>query len=274
MKKPELRRHWFDNVLKAVALLGAAIVLVSLQQAPDLLNRVLIAFGVVFLGFALPRWVGWHERKKRAVQAKKDEKAKWGFHSRDREGPWLNYVDFPVVKKTPIADGKFFYSEWLIIHDGTIVVNPGYSTTSHCKVEYDFSVRRAYAWDGCSPKRWFYWVALFGTPDWGDKLEEVTTISQDTTAIKSKEVVWQRAHHASLVHDALYQYLNQIPIDKRDVDQLFHDMLIVSGFNHWVAKIYHSAVHRFGASDVGETEGSTHPNKNFELINPPACLVP
>jgi hypothetical protein len=57
-----------------------------------------------------------------------------------------------------------------------------------------------------------------------------------------KEQFWQRAHHASLVHDVLYQYLNSIPIPKSDVDNLFHEMLIESGFSGIMAKIYHLAV--------------------------------
>lgn len=40
-----------------------------------------------------------------------------------------------------------------------------------------------------------------------------------------KQVFWQRSHHASLVHDALYQYLHTLPISKTAVDQLFYDML-------------------------------------------------
>jgi hypothetical protein len=57
-----------------------------------------------------------------------------------------------------------------------------------------------------------------------------------------KEPFGQRAHHASLVHDALYQYLFSISIPKKDEDNLFHEMLIESGFSGIMAKMYHLAV--------------------------------
>ena len=56
--------------------------------------------------------------------------------------------------------------------------------------------------------------------------------------------------HASLVHDALYQYLNNIPLSKIEVDQLFHDMLIEAGMPKLMAMTYHFLVIKFGASDV------------------------
>ena len=127
-------------------------------------------------------------------------------------------------------------------------------------MEYDFSVKRAYAWDGCTPKRWFFWLILIGTPDWAQKIEVIRTID-DETPCKKKELFWQQAHHASLVHDALYQYLDNIPIPKRDVDNLFYEMLLESGFSGIMAKIYHFAVRHLGARDVGEND----PKSNSEL---------
>ncbi|MGH8499272.1 MAG: DUF1353 domain-containing protein, partial [Methylococcales bacterium] len=262
---PKLRRPWFDTLFKAVTGVGAVIVTASSQLAPGLLVPLLLAGSVLYVGFGLPRWVGWCERRKRALDAKKWEETKWGFHSRDREGPWLNYIDFSLRTTTPIATDKYFYSDWLIIHDGKIVVNPGPTKGApdlKGTVDYDFIVRRAYAWDGCTPKRWFFWLALFGTPDWDEKIEEVETFDTAFMPI-SKSVFWQRAHHASLVHDALYQYLDRIPIAKQDVDQLFHDMLLDSGFHPWVAKIYHLAVRFFGAEDVNEN--SPGPNTRLTL---------
>lgn len=274
--QPILRRPWFDTLFKAVTGAGTVIVIASWQLAPALLFPLLLAGGVIYLGFGLPRWVGWKERRKRAQDAKTREQTKWGFYSRDREGPWLNYIDYPLLKRTDKALGKYFYSEWLIIHNGTIAVNPGPSLVSlgTGMVEYDFTVRRAYAWDGCTPKRWFYWLALFGTPDWGEKLERVATIDSGGTMISHKDVLWQRAHHASLVHDALYQYLDRIPINKQDVDELFHDMLKASGFHPCLAKIYYFAVRFFGADDVKAMVGPTNQNNNLTLTNVPDFLGP
>jgi hypothetical protein len=56
--------------------------------------------------------------------------------------------------------------------------------------------------------------------------------------------------HASLVHDALYQYLDNIPLSKIEVDHLFYQMLLEAVMPGLLAKIYHFSVHKLGASDV------------------------
>lgn len=61
---------------------------------------------------------------------------------------------------------------------------------------------------------------------------------------------WPVAHHASLVHDALYQYLNVAPISKADADELFRQLLIDNGLPRWLAGFYHWFVDHFGARDV------------------------
>jgi len=262
-KTIKLRRPFFDLSFGAVTVLIAFIVLFLYFVSPDFIPMCLLFGVVVLLGIGLPRWQGKEERANRAMIAKENEHEKWGFHSRDREGPWLNYVDYPLIKASRYAEDKQFYSEWLIIHNGLIIVNPGFSTVTprNNTVEYDFSVKHAYAWDGCTPKRWFLWLVLIGTPDWAQKSEIIRTID-DEKPCKKKEVFWQRAHHASLVHDALYQYLDSIPIPKKDVDNLFHEMLVESGFSGIMAKIYHLAVRYFGAFDMGEND----PKSNSELI--------
>ena len=68
--------------------------------------------------------------------------------------------------------------------------------------------------------------------------------------------------HASLVHDALYQYLNNIPLTKIEVDQLFHDMLIEAGMPRHMAMGYHYLVKKFGASDVIPSDASD--NSDFK----------
>jgi hypothetical protein len=54
------------------------------------------------------------------------------------------------------------------------------------------------------------------------------------------------AHNASLVHDALCQYLEYSPISKKDVDRFFCKKLKESGMCRPLAKIYHLAVRCFG----------------------------
>lgn len=252
----KLRRDFFDISMGAVTVLGI-IILVTLKLVyQDFIPHSLVLGAIIYLGLALPRWQSTEvktKRENRIRDIKEKELATWGFHSRDREGPWLNYIDYPLVKATQYAQNKWFYSEWLIIYDGYLVVNPGAFELSSDKttVKYDFSVRRSYAWDGCTPKRWFFWLTLIGTPDGMQKFERVKSLD-DKEPCKDKEVFWQRAHHASLVHDALYQYLDSIPIAKQDVDKLFYEMLVASAFPSSLAKLYHFAVRHFGAREIAE----------------------
>jgi hypothetical protein len=53
-------------------------------------------------------------------------------------------------------------------------------------------------------------------------------------------------YHASLVHDALYQYLDTIPVTKDQVDRLFLKML--GDFR--LRSIYYFFVKHFGAMGV------------------------
>ncbi|MDH3347223.1 MAG: DUF1353 domain-containing protein [Desulfobulbaceae bacterium] len=206
--------------------------------------------------------------EKKGFRIKKIEKKTWGFYSRDHEGPWINYINYPLIKRTTYAKNKRFYSEWLIIHDGIIIVNPGVATVElkERKAEYDYSKKRTYAWDGCTPKRFFFWVALIGTPDWWNKEETILTLSK-SHEIEKKIVFWQRALHASLVHDALYQYLDSIPIAKMQVNQLFFEMLRDSGFSWPLAKTYHLAVRLLGARDI--KENTPKENSNFTVSHIP-----
>jgi hypothetical protein len=252
----------FDLSFWLITLAGAIVLVVLYLYAPEFLRIAILTGIIIYLGFGLPRWIGRKTRNERALSAKLKERETWGFCSRDREGPWMNYIDYPLMKKTHYAEGKNFCSEWLIIHDGKIIINPGVAKVNleGKTVEYDYSQRRAYAWDGCTPKRHFFWVALIGTPDWWQKKETILTIS-DSHKIVSKGVFWQKTLYASLVHDALYQYLDSIPISKKNVDKLFYEMLCDSGVSRPLAKIYHLAVRFFGASDAEED----NPQENSKL---------
>ncbi len=258
----KIRGLLYDISFRIIVISGIAFVGCLFFFCYKFVLISLITVIVLCLGFGIHKWWGRGERQRRAKRAKEREKEDWGFHSRDRDGPWLNYIDFPLVRETEYAKGKRFYSEWLIIHDGFIIVNPGPASPpiTEKTVDYDFSVKRAYAWDGCTPKKWFFWLALIGTPDWGQKIENTKTIS-DKFKLEDKEVFWQKAHHASLIHDALYQYLDSIPISKRNVDRLFYEMLRESSVLWIVAKVYHFGVRFFAASGIGEDD----PKKNSEL---------
>ncbi len=249
----KLRGTVFDGSFLLITLGAGTALIVLYYYAPGLIIPLpgLILF--LYLGFGLPQWMGARVRRERALKAKKREMEKWGFYSRDRRGPWINYIARPLIRESEIARGKYFYSEWLIIHDGMIIVNPGPSRVNREKrtVAYDFSQTRVYAWDGCSPKKYFFWFLIIGTPDWWPHAERILTLAPGKTPrVISREVFWQKALHASLVHDALYQYLDQIPIAKKEVDLLFYRMLRASGSSVPLAALYRFMVRTLGGRKV------------------------
>lgn len=255
-----------DMSMKVALLIGAVLLIFLFWFYPNFVRLSIYTGIVVCLGLYLPRQAGWDIREHRAKEAKLTEQQKWGFSSRDREGPWINYIDYPLVRQTSLADNKFFYSDWLVIDDGKVIVNPSTSKVNleHKQVSYDFSQPNAYAWDGCTPKRLFFWLTLIGTPDWWHGEHSIQAITKQGELI-DKKVFWQLCMHASLVHDALYQYLDNIPLTKVQVDQLFHDMLIEAGMPKLMAKAYHWSVEKFGANDVLPDE--VHPNSEFRNDN-------
>ncbi|WP_119395721.1 hypothetical protein [Salinibius halmophilus] len=66
-----------------------------------------------------------------------------------------------------------------------------------------------YAWDGCSPKFSVLNLWVLGTPDGHVNYRTMKPYT----------------YYASMVHDALYQYLDSIPVSKYQVDRLFLQML-------------------------------------------------
>ncbi len=90
------------------------------------------------------------------------------------------------------------------------------------------TVTRGYTWNGCSPK--FCVFDLFmGTPE--------GVVHRDTGLPKT--------YHASLVHDALYQFLpDGLPLGRRHADAFFRRLLKESDFAP--AWLYWLAVRAFG----------------------------
>lgn len=250
--EPALNRYLIRDIINYVLLFGGVIILLFCYfLVPVLLLSALIVGAVLVAGFFFPRFVGRKQAAQRAHEYKNKEFKKWGLASRDREGPWLNYVTYPVVRNYEDCRDMYFCSEWLLINNGRIIVNPGHSIVdqNNKTVAYDFSDQRTYAWDGCSPKRWFLWIAMFGTPDWHKKEMTVQTLVEcDRGKWKNndKAVYWQLTDHASLIHDALYQYLDSIPLEKSQVDRLFYDMLTEAGMACCVRWLYYFAVKQFG----------------------------
>lgn len=83
-------------------------------------------------------------------------------------------------------------------------------------------VKENYCWDGCTPKFNFIDIS-FGVPD----------------GITNPDTLKPKCYYASLVHDALCQFiLSELPLSKRQVDGIFYDLLKRSEFKpryiYWV----------------------------------------
>lgn len=90
------------------------------------------------------------------------------------------------------------------------------------------TVTRRYAWNGCSPKFCLFDV-LIGTPD----------------GVVHARTGRPKTYYASMVHDALYQFLNtDTPLTRRQADDAFVRLMSESDFSlRW---IYWAAVRLFG----------------------------
>jgi hypothetical protein len=90
------------------------------------------------------------------------------------------------------------------------------------------TVTRGYAWNGCSPK-FCLLDLLIGTPD----------------GVVHAETGRPKTYFASMVHDALYQFLRaESPITRRQADEAFLRLLVESEFS-W-RYVYWAAVRLFG----------------------------
>lgn len=85
-----------------------------------------------------------------------------------------------------------------------------------------------YAWDGCTPKFAVLDIVI-GTPD----------------GIPNSTTRKPKAYFASLVHDALYQFMDAgLPLSRQQADHIFLDILARDAFApRW---IYFAAVRAFG----------------------------
>ena len=85
-----------------------------------------------------------------------------------------------------------------------------------------------YAWDGCTPKFSVLDIA-FGVPD----------------GIPNQSTKKPKAYYASLLHDVLYQFLdNDLPLSRANADRIFLDILKRDQFAPRL--IYYMAVRIFG----------------------------
>jgi hypothetical protein len=88
---------------------------------------------------------------------------------------------------------------------------------------------RGYAWNGCSPKYCLFDI-LLGTPE----------------GVVDSRTRRPKTFYASLVHDALYQFVpDGLPLTRRQADQCFLQLLEETGFRPRI--LYYLAVRVFGA---------------------------
>nr|VFK12393.1 MAG: hypothetical protein BECKLPF1236B_GA0070989_103422 [Candidatus Kentron sp. LPFa] len=87
-----------------------------------------------------------------------------------------------------------------------------------------------YRWDGCTPKWSVFNLFIIGIPDG----------HIDHRTMKPY------TYYASLVHDAMYQYLDSVPVTKKQIDLLFLKML--GDFK--LRKIYYFFVKYLGGREV------------------------
>ena len=112
---------------------------------------------------------------------------------------------------SPHLAGIDFQNDWVTIRDGNIAIKAGY------------------AWDGCSPCLSVLGLFYVGTPDGAQHLGLRAT------------------YHASLVHDVLCQWRQEIPITKAATVAVFRQLMDDVEFS--LSGLYAAAVTRFGPQD-------------------------
>ena len=137
---------------------------------------------------------------------------------RRRRGVWIYKITEPFVYNTDVI-GYEFNSEWLTIDKNGVMVVWA-------------SEDKNYAWDGCTPKFSIFDQFVIGTFD----------------GYKNYKMKLPITGRASLIHDALYQYLDTIPFAKVHADKIFRDELIASGF--WLWPVYYFMVRVFGGLGI------------------------
>lgn len=139
------------------------------------------------------------------------------YEGKSKNFPWIFKIREDFVFQSRHL-GRTFDSEWLKLEPSGRVTVKANAT--------------GYAWDGCTPKWSLLGLAIIGTPD-------------GHVDIRTEKPL---TYYASLVHDAFYQYLEDVPVTKREIDRQFYEMLRDAGFP--LARIYYFFVRAFGGRGI------------------------
>lgn len=129
---------------------------------------------------------------------------------------WRYQLDRAFRHGSPHLLGVSYSNEWIDIRHGAILIH------------------RGYAWDGCSPAVRLPGGIWLGTPD-GPLMADGRP----------------QTFCASLVHDALCQWADEIPIRQAATLGVFEELLQEAGFPGWRIWLYVQAVKRFGPQAFG-----------------------
>ena len=116
-----------------------------------------------------------------------------------------------TFKNTPIK--RNFENEWLLLSENGDIVVKG-------------SNKQGYAWDGCTPKINIFDLWLVGTPD-------------GRVIVNTEKPI---TYYASLIHDILCQFYEDIGISRKQADKVF--LIYLGDFN--LKYLYYFAVRSYG----------------------------
>lgn len=133
-----------------------------------------------------------------------------------------------VVKWMYVRENDFLWQSGLAIPEDMAFEDKNGIRRLELRKNGEITVLKNYAWDGCTPK--FCLIDI------------VVGVPEGATHQRTKQ---PKTYFASLVHDALYQFLDDgLPLNRKDADQCFLKLMRESDFA--LSRIYYWAVRVFG----------------------------
>lgn len=137
-----------------------------------------------------------------------------------------------TVKWVYILDADFVFNikPYLTepLNDGCAFVDKKGVRRLEIRPNGDAVVLKGYAWDGCTPKFTLF-DSIVGIPD----------------GVPNHSTTKPKAYYASLLHDALYQFMDlDMPISRKGADEVFLALLKRDDFGP--RRVYYAAVRYLG----------------------------